>query len=1041
MQGTLASLNVYNLSAEIADSTNYPMVRSFTVSSKSSFIAVETITPVNPSSGWALPGPATTQNSSATGYFTARELYKLTGVPIGFIASAWGGSQIESWLDPAFASSDADLTQPYFDRISTIVPVRDTVIGLYNGMIAPLVPAAIKGVVWYQGEANASRPEQYSRFLPALIAKHRSQFGQPKLPFLVVQLPDLNGYASLRDSQLQTVKDDPHSRLITTIDIGEEQVHPRDKQDVGLRAARAAAELAYGMNVVGQGPTFNTATVQGSSIRCSFTHPGGGLMIGSKQVNQSGPQTPVQQVSSGTLNGFTIAGSNRVYYAATAVIDPASNTVVVSSPNVSNPVYVRYAWFYTNPQANLYSKVLDGSGTVVDGMPASPFSNDPSYKLAVNYGTGTGNYDLNANVPITASVQNGLTFLNWSGDTNQLGNPLIEATTATVSKRYTSVLANYQVTGTTSLVALATKPGQVMLTWAAIPTAHYRIKRATALAGPYSTLASEIAGTQYVDNTATAGTTYYYKLTPFNTHGDGPDSLPVAASGISAGDTSAQVALSWNTDAGPADSYTVERATTAGGPYATLSSGSTNKSFVDRNLAVGATYYYLITAVHSGIGTPVSDEFAVTPSFLPAPSLYADVGTVGSFGGAFANGAGTYTVKGSGAGIQSVEDSCSFAYSTTPLIGDFTLTVHVSSLGTNGTYPEAGVMVRSSLSADSVYASASTRGDAFFFRGRQTAGNDISLNVGNPYAVSWVRIARTGTTCRASRSVDGANWVQLGAVTTISGPVYPGMFSFSGDVTVTNTSTFDNFSIGPSLTLQAPSAPTSLDGQIAIGGFSIGLTWHPVSTASSYKVKRSIAPGGTYSTLVSGLKSPFYTDPTVTAGNAYYYVVTAVNEAGESTPSVEFAAGTPGDWWRLSRFGSNADIVAIAGDFADPDHDGIVNLMERALNGDPQTPSQNLYAPSTSGNRLAIDFERSPANTDLTIAVQGRDDLVSGAWQDLATSVNGAAFNPVLSGVVVNESGTGTVRSVEVRDAYNINDPSHPRRFLRIRVISASPWP
>jgi len=271
MAYSLNVIGVTNLAQEIADSANYPEIRNFTVPNVSASAPQTNL----PSGSWEVAGPATTGNFTAAGYFTAREIYKQQQIPIGILCSAWPGSEIDSWLDPQFISGISDYTQPMFDQ-ETQTPGRDTLSGPYNAMIAPLAPFSIKAVEWYQGEYNVSWPEQYSRLLPGLMSKWRSLFGQPNLPFIIIQLPNFGSaqtqpvetgsWAELREAQSKTVLNDANARVVTTIDIGNGDLHPTDKQDVGQRAAWAAANLVYGQNIVNQAPMLTNTGVSGTNI-------------------------------------------------------------------------------------------------------------------------------------------------------------------------------------------------------------------------------------------------------------------------------------------------------------------------------------------------------------------------------------------------------------------------------------------------------------------------------------------------------------------------------------------------------------------------------------------------------------------------------------------------------------------------------------------------------------------------------------------------------------------------------------------------------
>jgi sialate O-acetylesterase len=229
---------------------------------------------------------------------------------------------------------------------------------LFNGMIAPLIPFSLKGVIWYQGESNTGRAEQYRTLFPALITDWRKHWGAPELPFLFVQLanflpavpePRPSSWAELREAQAQALVL-PRTGMATAIDIGEpDDIHPHNKQEVGRRLALAARHVAYGeKTLVYSGPTYVGMAVKGAAARLKFKHVGGGL------VAQSGKP----------LQGFAVAGADQKFHWAVAQV--VDNEVVVQSEKVPAPVAVRYNWA-DNPNGNLYNK---------DGLPAVPFRTD-----------------------------------------------------------------------------------------------------------------------------------------------------------------------------------------------------------------------------------------------------------------------------------------------------------------------------------------------------------------------------------------------------------------------------------------------------------------------------------------------------------------------------------------------------------------------------------------------------------------------------------------------------------------------------------------
>jgi sialate O-acetylesterase len=227
---------------------------------------------------------------------------------------------------------------------------------LYNAMAAPLTPLPVKGVIWYQGEANVSRARQYEPLFQAMIQDWREHWQQERLPFLFVQLanflerkaqPEDDAWAELRESQMRALAL-PNTGMAVAIDIGEaDDIHPRNKQDVGLRLALAALGVAYGQDLVYSGPLYSGMTREDGAIRIQFEHTGSGLVV-----------------KGGELRGFAIAGEDREFVWADAVIE--GDAVVVRSRKVPHPVAVRYGWA-ANPDCNLYN---------AEGLPASPFRTD-----------------------------------------------------------------------------------------------------------------------------------------------------------------------------------------------------------------------------------------------------------------------------------------------------------------------------------------------------------------------------------------------------------------------------------------------------------------------------------------------------------------------------------------------------------------------------------------------------------------------------------------------------------------------------------------
>jgi len=331
---------------------------------------------------------------SAAAYFFGVELRRELGVPVGLLKSAVGGTPVESWMGrsalleavPEMANSIAqwDKRVAGFDeeafqrelqawqaesekakaegrqparRPAAVTQNAWMPCSLFNGMIAPLAPYAMRGVIWYQGESNARNAAAYRRTFPALIRSWRKAWGQGDFPFLFVQLanfhqqpaqPVESQWAELREAQTMALAV-PNTAMAVAIDIGEaDDIHPKNKQDVGRRLALGALKLAYGRDIVHSGPIYKSMTTENGAIRLRFGHVGSGLIA----------------KDGGVLKGFAVAGEDRRFVWAEAHID--GDSVVVSSRQVARPVAVRYGWA-DNPDCNLYNR---------EGLPASPFRTD-----------------------------------------------------------------------------------------------------------------------------------------------------------------------------------------------------------------------------------------------------------------------------------------------------------------------------------------------------------------------------------------------------------------------------------------------------------------------------------------------------------------------------------------------------------------------------------------------------------------------------------------------------------------------------------------
>lgn len=366
----------------------HPLIRQYKVRRQAS---AEPQTELPGGGSWVVCSPETVKDFTAVGYFFGRDLSGVLNVPVGLIHSSWGGTQAEAWTphrvfenspdlrsildtqakavaefperlakfkadEPALLQKyEADATQaaaqgkpaprkpapPGDPRASASAPSV-----LYNGMIAPLEPCAIRGVIWYQGESNVGRAKQYLPLFSALITDWRKAWNEGPFPFLFVQLaPFGRNEPELREAQRLTWRQTPNTAMTVITDSGDAaDIHPPHKQAVGARLALAAEALAYGRKIEWSGPAYDAMKTDGNAVDLSFTHVGGGLVA-----------------KDGDLKGFTVAGADGKFVPATAEI--RGDHVRVSSGQVSAPVAVRFGWAAV-PDVNFFNK---------EGLPASPF--------------------------------------------------------------------------------------------------------------------------------------------------------------------------------------------------------------------------------------------------------------------------------------------------------------------------------------------------------------------------------------------------------------------------------------------------------------------------------------------------------------------------------------------------------------------------------------------------------------------------------------------------------------------------------------------
>ncbi len=399
-----------NAASDVAEAAHFPHIRHFKAPWVSSF------TPLTDTDGgaWLVCATNTVGTFTATGYFFARDLARALDVPVGLLNCSWGGTPIEAWTplegfkrQPEFKDIVARIesgdmptdavrnrNSQYIEHIKAWVPEayqalqagealpavpalpargvadKGTAAGLFNGMIRPLVPFALHGAVWYQGAANHGKG--YRDKLKALIGGWRLLWGQGDFPVYIVQEPNFQrsdtntpagsyGWTLLREAQLQAFRAIPNTGLIVIIDLGDpDQSHPHNKQDVGARLARWALANEFQRDLPYCGPLYREHAIEGGKVRIRFDYAGSGLMVGAKHGLE-----PVRAVPGGTLQWFAVAGKDRAWHWAEAVIE--GSEVVVSSPAVPEPAAVRYAFSEGPIGGLLYNK---------DGLPASPFRTD-----------------------------------------------------------------------------------------------------------------------------------------------------------------------------------------------------------------------------------------------------------------------------------------------------------------------------------------------------------------------------------------------------------------------------------------------------------------------------------------------------------------------------------------------------------------------------------------------------------------------------------------------------------------------------------------
>ena len=357
---------VFNYEQELANSY-YPQIRLFNVKRG---LAESPVKDVKPGSGWELCGSnSLVSNFSAAAYFFGREIHTNLNVPVGLVESSWGGTRIEPWTPPAGFKKF-----PALAKLSEAKPAGTNKIAntqpmaIYNAMIAPITGFALRGALWYQGESNCmgTNDDDYPTYetkMEALVGGWREVWGEGDFPFYFVQIAPFkyHGGKTVRVKSAETLPEFwmlqsqaarriKNTGMVVTTDLVDnlDDIHPRNKQDVGHRLALLALDETYDREVESSGPVFRTAKFSGGQAILKFDHADGGLVAKGGQP----------------LTWFTIAGADGKFVSAEAKI--VGDTVAVSAPGIEKPRAVRFAWAET-AQPNLFNQA---------GLPAEPFRTD-----------------------------------------------------------------------------------------------------------------------------------------------------------------------------------------------------------------------------------------------------------------------------------------------------------------------------------------------------------------------------------------------------------------------------------------------------------------------------------------------------------------------------------------------------------------------------------------------------------------------------------------------------------------------------------------
>lgn len=308
---------------------------------------------------WKQAEPEAVSNFSATAYYFGKMLFERLHVPIGLVNISYGGSPVEAFMDAATLKAFPEINVPSPTDTGKLNNKNATV--LYNGMLRPFLGYTIKGCIWYQGESNNDRAKQYETLFPAFVKQIREQSGQGDFPFFYAQIAPYNymNYAAsgataynsayLRDAQRKALDKMPNSGMAVLMDIGEEfNIHPADKLSGSKRLAMMALSKTYGLKgFAGESPAYESISISGNTVTVKFKNASNGLTAFGKE-----------------LKFFEVAGANKVFRPAKAIVN--NGNILVSSPDVKEPVAVRYA----------FKDFVIGDLFSTEGFPVSSFRTD-----------------------------------------------------------------------------------------------------------------------------------------------------------------------------------------------------------------------------------------------------------------------------------------------------------------------------------------------------------------------------------------------------------------------------------------------------------------------------------------------------------------------------------------------------------------------------------------------------------------------------------------------------------------------------------------